>query len=270
MNVVYIRNGQTTAEAVNLAVLAYILAEDYHKRVLLMSLEAEDRLMEQILLGGIADRRKVQYKGSGVEALRKLVKAGMAHSQELESCVVKLGRRLELLPGHCPVNQNSYLRDYKRTLPELLQVLNHEYELVMIWTGKTEEKQFGLLEMDGMKIQNAEQNPWLLKQKIHSSVSGKRGITVFYLFGSYDGNSKYNIHNLRHSCRELNAVNSAVIPDCTEPMDAAADGRLLDWLQEERPAEASQQVMDYLAASRECVETLLRLMERGERKSLVL
>jgi hypothetical protein len=56
---------------------------------------------------------------------------------------------------------------------------------------------------------------------------------VFYLFGNYDVDSKYNINNIRRRYwKEITLVNSGVIPYNTEFLDAQCDGRVCEFIRE--------------------------------------
>ena len=53
---------------------------------------------------------------------------------------------------------------------------------------------------------------------------------VYYLFGDFDRESKYSMHNLRRLYRSIGNKNSGYIPHCSAYGDAISDGKVLRYL----------------------------------------
>lgn len=240
------------------ALLGMWMAHAEKKDSLVMSVQPGRHELEAYLTGR---RRERWEEGNGIEALRKLVKAGLADREGVRECVTELGRHLNLLPERFYAADERTLRDYEEDMDGMMRELGKSYDYVFCDVGS---ERGGLaervIESADMLVRGIGQNTAGLAKCFEESAGIYKDIPVFYLFGSYDSESKYNIHNLRHCFRELTAENCACMPYCTEIRDACLDGRLLEVFEKWRTHRAAKPLDKFFRALQ---ETAGRLGEYG-------
>lgn len=234
---------------VHTALLALWMAYVEKKNCLVMSVQPGRRDLETYLTGLHKSRGSRWEEGNGMEALRKLVKAGFADGDGIRECVTELGKHLNLLPEQFYDTGERTLRDYKESMLDMVRELGKHYDFVFCDVGdECGELAQPVVGSADLIVRNIGQNTTDFLRCFEESRRLYHGIPVFYLFGCYDGESKYNIHNLRHCYRELTAANCACIPYCTEIHDACLDGRLLSVFEKWRAQKAAKPLEKFFRA----------------------
>ena len=212
---------------VHTALLALWTAYMEKKDTLVMSVQPGRRDLE-IYLAGLQNGHGGRWEGgNGIEALRKLVRAGLADRDSVKECVTEFGKHLDLLPGQFYDTDRRTLRDYRESLCDMLYELERQYGYVFCDVGDEEGELADIMTKKAdLIVRNIGQDTKNLPECFQESQNRYKDIPVFYLIGCYDDQSKYNIHNLRHCYRQLSAANSACLPYCTEIRDACLDGKL--------------------------------------------
>lgn len=233
---------------VHTALLALWMAYMEKKNCLVMSVQPARRELE-IYLTGRKDRGSRWQRGNGIEALRKLVKAGLADKDAIRECVTELGKHLDLLPEQFYDADERTLRDYEESMSDMMRELGKYYDFVFCDVGdeRGELAQLVIGSSD-LLVRNIGQNTTDFLKCFEESRSLYHVIPVFYLLGCYDSESKYNIHNLRHCYRELTAANCACIPYCTEIHDACLDGRLFSVFEKWRTKRGAKSLEGFFRA----------------------
>ncbi|MDE7328109.1 MAG: hypothetical protein K2N63_17820 [Lachnospiraceae bacterium] len=231
------------------ALFALWLAYEEKKDCLVMSVQPGRRDLEAYLTGGKKRYKSHPEEGTGIEALRKLVKAGFADREGIRECVTELGGHLSLLPEQFYNTGQRTLRDYREDIPRMLLELEKHYDYILCDVG---DERGGLapevIGDAGLLVRNIGQNTKGFLQCFKESGTCYPGKTIFYLLGCYDAESKYNMHNLRYSYRELNLMNSACLPYCTEIRDACLDGKLLHLFEKWQKGRAGAALTDFFGS----------------------
>ncbi len=211
---------------VHTALFALWMAYVEKKNSLVMSVQPGRHDLE-IYLTGLQKMGRWE-SGNGIEALRKLVKAGFADREGIKECVTELGKHLDLLPEQFYDTNQRTLRDYKESMDEMLEELEKQYDFIFCDVGdENGELADIVIGRADLMVRGIGQNTKDFLECFEESKRRYKNIPVFYMVGCYDAESKYNIHNLRHCYRELGAANSACLSYCTEIRDACLDGKLL-------------------------------------------
>lgn len=184
------------------------------------------------LMQGKAKSRNYVSDESGIDGVIRYFKAGMVTRQIMENCTIDLAGRLSLLTGTGPGTRLSTDSDnLRRMVSKIIDIAQDYYDFVMIDTdsGYSQTSLSTLADAD-IVVVNLRQNKHMLDALFHNEDFLKLDESkLFYLFGSYDPNSKYNLGNLRRMYRHINHSNSGGLPHCTTYMDALCDSRAIKY-----------------------------------------
>lgn len=242
---------------VDTALLALWMAYVKKKDSLLMSVQPARHDLEVYLTGAKKGHGARWENGNGIEALRKLVRAGLADKNGVKECVTELGKHLDLLPEQFYNADQRTLRDYEESLGDMLGELNKQYEFIFCDVGEEKGELSALVyQKAGLVIRNIGQNTKDFAKCFEEGRQMYQHIPVFYLVGCYDAESKYNIHNLRHCYREFCASNLYAVPYCTEVRDACLDGKLLSVFEKWRAGKAAPPLEHFFGKLSDVAEKL--------------
>lgn len=248
------------------ALFALWLAYEEKKECLVMSVQPGRRDLETYLIGGGRKYRSGAAEGTGIEAFRKLVKAGFADREGIKECVTELGSHLSLMAEQFYDPVQRTLRDYSEDMPKMLGELEKHYDYILCDVG---DERGGLapqvIGCAGLLVRNIGQNTKGFLRCFKESNAHYAGREVFYLLGCYDAESKYNMHNLRHCYRELNLMNSACLPYCTEIRDACLDGRLLYLFEKWQKGRAGAGLSDFFTSLKKAAGRMQEAGKKGVR-----
>lgn len=250
---------------VHTALFALWMAYMEKKKSLVMSVQPGRHDLE-IYLTGLQKRRGRWESGNGIEALRKLVKAGFADQKGIKECVTELGKHLDLLPEQFYNTDQRTLRDYSESMRDMLCELEKHYDFIFCDVGNEQGELAGIVtKRADLLVRGIGQNTKDFLKCFGESKKVYKNIPVFYLIGCYDAQSKYNIHNLRHCYRQLLASNSACLPYCTEIRDACLDGKLLAVFEKWKAGRAAPPLNDFFKELRGAAKKLAEAGKEGRR-----
>ncbi|MDE7299318.1 MAG: hypothetical protein K2N94_10900, partial [Lachnospiraceae bacterium] len=243
------RGTGTSEVAGNAAGYARLRAEKGEGRTLFFSVRRGAGKPECFFFGE-GRPEEARSRGTGIEALRKLVVAGMADEKEVFGCARQAAEGLDILYGNYP-EEERLAQEYRRGMASVLDCLQRHYALIVCDAGSEEDWLGGLvLKRAAMVVRGAEQNIWRLQELLSGRPARKGEALSFYLFGRYDSDSKYNLYNLRRRFGGLTCRNSAGIPHCTQVWDACMDGVLAAEWRRWSKAAASKELKNYIRALR--------------------
>lgn len=226
--------GQTS----NLHVTAFIMGLLHRKRVLMMQTHFCQNNLERPLVG-----RNVGLRGNGENELFDDVGLDVAVTYSImnhlnreifEKCCFSLpGTPLLLLPGTEIKNKETFDRDIGNHVSRVIRDAERCADFVLIDANSGEDKlSLQLMSQADLVIVNLTQHRHVLEKFFQDYYElFLDNEKVFYLFGDYDPNSSYNLHNCRKKySRFLNSKNSGIIPYSTMYMDAQNECDVLSFM----------------------------------------
>lgn len=221
----------TSSNIMGMALCAGML---YRKSSILMQTHFGMNNLEAPLVGSNTKSKASSeyFRDVGLDALVRNFKSSRLSQEMLYNCCITLlGTNVSLLPGTAKNNIKAYEHEMEQVLLPLLKTMEDFTQLLLIDVNSGYHpialKILGACEL---KVINLSQNMDILEAYL-SNIPIQLGANVFYLFGNYDENSKYNIHNLRRRYfKHITASNSAVIPYHTHYRDSQSDGKVVEFI----------------------------------------
>ncbi len=167
----------------------------------------------------------------GIDALIRRFKAEKINKQVIENCCISLpGTNISLLPGTAKTNRDAFEYEIGLIVPGLMREIEAYYDLVFVdvnpsMNGLSQK----LMDDADLVVINLSQNIGMMNIFFHS-FQAFMDSKLFYLFGNYDCNSKYNINNIRRKYKRINPANSGVIPYNTGFKDAQIESRVVEFV----------------------------------------
>jgi hypothetical protein len=227
--------GQTS----NLHVAAFIMSLLHKKRVLMMQTHFSQNNLESPLVGQNAGKPAKDendlFSEIGLDAAVTYNNMNKLSLSMLENCCLSFqNASLLLLPGTEIKNRETFDRDIGKSVKRMVQKADEYIDLILIDANSGNDRlSFHLLDNADLVIVNLSQHRYVLDKFFAEYSSYFQNKKVFYLFGDYDDNSTYNIHNvLRTYKKYLSDRNTGVIPYCTKFMDAQNECKIIQFLQE--------------------------------------
>ncbi len=224
--------GQTS----NLQVIALTLGLLHKKKVLMMQTCLHNNNLEVPLVGGSIDMEENSslFQEIGLDTAVTYSRMNKMNARALSSCCLTFpGTSLLLLPGTQAASRDTFDRDVAGEINRLVREAEDYLDFVLIDSGSGDNPLSSQLgESADLIIINLTQRRHVIHQFFRKYGENLlKHAKVFYLFGGYDSNSAYNIHNCRRKySRYLNRNNSGIIPYCTKLMDAQNEGSMLPFM----------------------------------------
>lgn len=218
----------------NTLVTAFVAGMDYKKKILLTHTHFKYNNLEAPLVGSNSDNiaSKDYFCDVGIDMLSRYFKAAQIDYETLENCCISLtNTNVLLLPGTTKTNKESFDYEMDTIYRNLFRKLETLYGIVFIdvCSGENWLSQ-KLMEEADLIIINLCQNHSVIDLYLRC-FNDKNHEKLFYLFGNYDSNSKYNISNLRRKYHNVfHSKNSGVIPYNTAFLDAQSDGKAVEFI----------------------------------------
>lgn len=218
------------------AMLAITLAvaTDSDKSILLTQTHYSMNYLEGPLVGEIDGPQGSDYfRDIGVDAVVKYFKAGLLSKEVMENCAIDITSRLSLLAGTKQSSRRAYDDSVLRKIVgHVLDAAEDFYDWVVVDTNSGySSSSIETVQKADVVVVTLRQNRDMLDELFANEEFRKlNSDRILYLFGSYDPNSKYNLNNLRHIYRQINADNSGGLPHSTAYMDALCDRRALKYI----------------------------------------
>ena len=223
-----------TGATANLMALMLAIAEDSDRSVLLTQTHYCMNDLEGPLVSGLkgADREDY-FTDMGIDAVIKYYKSGMLSKEILESCATEITDRISLLAGTRQCSRTAFENGMvSRIVERIFDASEEFYDWVVIDTNSGfSQTSTSILKDADIVVVTLRQNRALLDELFRNEeFLGIDNDRVFYIFGSYDPDSKYTLSNLKHIYRNISSANSAGLPHCTGYMDALCDRRAADYI----------------------------------------
>lgn len=258
--------GQTGVSSNTLAV-SCILGLQSRKKTLITHTHYEHNNLEAPLIGMNANefsekQIKDLFIDVGIDALIRNFKAESLQQEIIESCCISFpNTNILLLPGSTQKNKSFFQHNVENMIPTLIGKMEPFFDVIVtdVISGRN-ELSFQLMEQADLVVVNLSQNIKLIEQYFtlfHKDISdiSKR---IFFLFGNYNDNSKYNIHNIRRKYHKyFNHRNSGVIPSSCLFLDAQNDNRLIEFIQNGLQSEQEEEQSKFILKAMTAAEKML-------------
>lgn len=262
-------HGQTGTTTTAMTMASMIAIHNNYK-VLIGHSHFERSTMERCLLPKQRneDQDMLSFSDNGLDALRRLAKNSRLSPDMISNYTTPLmaGNRLDMLQGIAGFNTVDEEEDIHLIRKIFIQS-KAAYDLVMVdvHSGTTKELTKKLLEDADMVVVCLNQNLWLLEDFFGDAfvalmLSGKN---VLYHLCRYDGDSKYNAKNLS---RLFEMTPMMVTPYWPEMMDAANNGRLLDFFMRHSGSTKRDRFYPYIQRISQSMDILIDELSIGSRE----
>lgn len=200
------------------------------------------------------------FRDVGLDSLIRSFKAEKISLETLENCCISLSdTNMSLLPGTSKMNRDSFEYEMETIIINLLRTIDAFQRIIFIDTnsGNNSITQKVMRDADVLVV-NLSQNTSVI-DTYFSEYKEIQSQKIFYLFGNYDSNSKYNISNIRRRYKEITNRNSGVIPYNTAYLDAQCDGRVVEFVKKKRRADKEDPNWYFINKAIKSTEKILRL-----------
>ncbi|HWT27082.1 MAG TPA: hypothetical protein VN131_04015 [Mobilitalea sp.] len=200
------------------------------------------------------------FRDVGLDALVRSFKAAKLDKEVLDNCCITLpNTKVSLLPGTSKSNRDSFEYEMSFVLLNLLQAVEELKDIVFIdvCSGDNPLSMQVIADSD-LTVVNLSQNMNVVETFL-TAYKDKLKSKLFYLFGSYDDKSKYNINNIRRRFRKyITSANSGVIPYNTGYRDAQCDGKVTDFIMDNMACEKGDENEFFIQNAKKSTEKLLK------------
>lgn len=185
--------------------------------------------LETPLLGRQKGERIME--GMGIDALVRRFKAGKLTKEQIEECSIEITPRISLIPG----GRNRMHEIYDN--PINLEIEKRIYEeaskscdILMIDLNSGDcLRTTELLQEADIIVVCLRQHTGLLNEYSAHRLEGYKGKLV-YLFGGYDTNSRYSVHNMTRMYDFFGSSKVYQIPYLSEFLDSINDASVLSFI----------------------------------------
>jgi cellulose biosynthesis protein BcsQ len=207
------------------------------------------------------DEKSGYFVDVGLDALVRSFKSVKLNREAVENCCIALeAANLKLLPGTSKANRETFEHEMGLVALKLFQEVENFYDVVFIDASPAQnELSMKLMEKADVTVVNLSQNLGIVDMFIKQYKPGITG-KIFYLFGSYDGMSKYNIKNIRRRYKDIGRNNSGVIPYCTAYMDAQVDCTVTEFVKNNLNCDKKDENHYFIMKSISAAEKLAKML----------
>lgn len=247
----------------NVLVSSLITGLDRRKKVVLTQTHFNCNNLEAPIVGANSDNlaSKEYFREVGVDTLIRCFKAERLNKEMLERCCISLtNTNLLLLPGTSQTIRESFEFEMDAVMINLLKAIEEHCDVVFadISSGENALSR-KLMKEANLVVVNLSQNMGVLDlylDKFRENMPDK----IFYLFGNYDCNSKYNINNVRKMYhKHINVKNSGVIPYNTGFMDAQVDGKVVKFIRNNLQCTKKDDNHYFMLKAKSATEKILKM-----------
>ncbi len=218
----------------NILATAMLTGLYYRKKTVLTQTQFQFNNLEAPIVGinPYNQDSKEYYREVGIDTIIRCFKAAKLDKDTLDNCCIALDNtNILLLPGTSKSIKEAFDFEVETVMGNLLKSIEAIYGVVLvdISAGENALSKKLMTEAD-LIVVNLCQNMTITDEYFKSYAMNLPEKKLFYLFGKYDRNSKYNISNIRRKYKNIKSVNSGVIPNNTGFMDAMTDGKVIDFI----------------------------------------
>jgi len=256
---------RTTSNMVALAIEA-AMKENYN--CIITQTHFNMNNLESYLIGAKENSRDI-FMNIGIDGLASVIKFRAIDRTTIDNYSIQLlNNKLTLLPGTSAENRKVFLDDMGKTASVLLQEMNRYYDMVFVDVNSGGDEVSGMvLEMADIIVVNLSQNKNVLDQYTASwKIPNKKHL---YLFGGYDKDSVYNLHNMIRLYHFLSDKNTGIIPYNTEFMDAQSEGNVIKFMMKNMDAKKNSTNGYFCSCIQEASDKLIKLAveKRGAKEA---
>lgn len=253
-----------TGATASLLAVSVAISEMMERRVLVTQTHYSMNNLEKPLLGEVDSDSF--FRDTGLDAIMRFFKSGNLTEEQVNNCSINISKRLALLTGTKVSSKETYENKMvQEMVTHILNIVEKFYDIVLVDTcsGENEQSKSVINECD-MVVVNLRQSKDMINEVIDNPLfEGKK---VYYLFGSYDGNSKYNLANLRKIYKKMTKENSGGIPHCTQFMDSITDEKAFKFLISNLDADEDFADVDFIDAVNDVASRIVELAEKKVKK----
>jgi hypothetical protein len=247
----------------NMVAVAVTIALAYNRKCLVTQTHFNLNNLEAYLIENRENSKDI-YMDMGLDGLASIIKLRAMDKATIENYSIPLlNKNLTLLPGTTGGNRKTFIDDMDKTVSMILSEMNKCYEMVFVDVNSgADEVSKLILDKADIIVVNLSQNKSVLDNYITSyQLMNKK---VMYLFGSYDRDSSYNLHNLKLMYKPLSKGVTGVIPYNTEFMDAQSDGCVLKYMKKNMAAPKDTTSGNFIECVKDAADKLMKLA--GEKR----
>ncbi|HWT74296.1 MAG TPA: hypothetical protein VN258_06215 [Mobilitalea sp.] len=254
-------HGQTATTS-NILATSMVAGMYYRKKVVLTQTQFSFNNLEAPIVGANAYNAasKEFFREIGIDTLIRCFKAAKLDKETLENCCIALeNTNILLLPGTSKTIKESFEYEMEAVIVNLLKAMEAIYGVIFVDICSGENSlSMKLLEEADLVVINLSQNLSVL-DLFFQQYKDKLSSNVFYLFGKYDCNSKYNINNIRRKYRKMiTQKNSGVIPYHTGYMDAQTDGKVVEFFRDNLNCSKKDEAYYFMLKVKNATEKILK------------
>jgi CO dehydrogenase nickel-insertion accessory protein CooC1 len=238
--------------------VAAAMAIAYNRKCLVTQTHYNLNNLESYLIGNRENNKNV-YMDMGLDGLTSIIKLRAIDKSTIENYSIPLlNKYLTLVPGTTGGNKKTFIDDMGKTATRLLIEMNKYYEMVFVDVNSgSDEVSRLILDIADIIVVNLCQNKSVLDNYMKSWLMMNR--KVMYLFGNYDRNSTYNLHNLRMLYKPFSKGCTAVIPYNAGFMDAQSDGCVIKYMKKNMAVIKNDSNNYFIDSVKDAAEKLIRL-----------
>ncbi len=209
------------------------IASEHDRSVLLTQTHFDRNDLEGPMTGHLEGSGRADFFfNMGIDALIRYYKSGLLSKDIVESCTIEITKKISLLSGTRQTSRAAYDNDTVGKIVEhVFEKAEEFYDMVAIDVDAGySENSCSALEKADIVVVNLRQNLRMIDDLFKSREFSMIASKAFYLFSSFDQDSKYNLTNLRHIYSTINSSNSSGIRHSTGYLDAICDRRAVKFI----------------------------------------
>lgn len=244
----------------NVLLVSIAAALGYGKKCIITHTHFNLNNLETYLIGS-RESSKDMFQDIGLDGLASVVKLRPLDKQTIDNYTIPmLNNKLTLMPGTAGGNRKLFLSDMCKIVTILLKEAEKYYDIVFVDANSgTDEITKVVLDMADVVIVNLSQNRSVLDSyELNWKPECKK---KFFIIGSYDKDSSYNLHNLYSNYKFLNKNNVGIIPYNTGLMDAQSNASVLKYMRKNFDAKKDGTNGYFIHHVKKTTEKLLKLAE---------
>ena len=252
----------------NMIALSTVIASQYDYKMILMQTQYKDNNLWAPFYRLKSHFQLDEFGDTGVDALVRLIKTEPLSPAILHNCSVSiLEDKLCLLPETTKLNQSLYEDQITNMIGYILKNMDVSYDITMVDTiyGTNTITDLVLSESDYI-IVCVSQNIYQLNSLFQRMELPSH--KIFYLFGNYEEDSKYNIKYLRKKY-SISAKQSAIIPKNVRFMDAINDGDVLKFFNRNKGVTKEECDYRFFKEVEKAAQKLLKFIELKKRGAVI-
>lgn len=254
----------------NILAISLIAGMVNKKRVILTQTQFDMNNLEAPLVGANSkNKESLEYfRGTGIDALLRSYKASPLSLSDIENCCISFeGTNLSLLPGSSKTNKIHFDTEMENSIRGLFSHIEKFYDIIFVDVSSgVSPLSVKIIKQCDLLVINLSQNIGVVNNYLANPVEGIKG-EVFYLFGNYDPNSKYNLSNLRRkNLKKIDKNGSGAVPYNTSFLDAQNDGVVIDFLRDNLRTSKSDANKYFIERITSSTNKIISLAEKNMKK----